>query len=282
MQKKQQKIHPVEEIVERFLDECNQLPVVTQENPISGNIRRRLEPKINHVIDSLGAYLQEINQIRQPTFIFDTGDPNLIGRFVALALIAQKKTPLKSIDSFYGSGVYALYYQGVFDSYAPINGTETPIYVGKADPESTNARTPTEQGVKLSKRLKEHKRTIEKATSTIKIDDFCYRCLVVQSGWQQAAENYLIQLFRPIWNNETQICYGFGKHGDDPNTRMNQRSPWDTIHPGREWAYRDINMLDAVPKDVIEQRISNHFCNTRIYQSIEDIFKTFIDGLVQL
>ena len=38
----------------------------------------------------------------------------------------------------------------------------------------------------------------------------------VQSHWQGAAEGYLINLFRPVWNNETDVCYGLGKHGDAP------------------------------------------------------------------
>ena len=60
--------------------------------------------------------------------------------------------------------------------------------------------------------------------------------LVVQSGWETAAEDYLIRLFRPIWNKETKILYGLGKHGDSAETRTNKRSLWDTLHPARVWA----------------------------------------------
>ena len=48
--------------------------------------------------------------------------------------------------------------------------------------------------------------------------------------------NYLIDRFKPIWNNETKVCFGFGKHGDNAATRRNTVSPWDTLHPGRPWA----------------------------------------------
>ena len=70
----------------------------------------------------------------------------------------------------------------------------------------------------MSGRLNEHRKNIAKAASTLRLDDFEYRALVVQTGWQSAAENYLIDLFKPIWNNEVGICYGFGKHGDAPET----------------------------------------------------------------
>ncbi len=55
----------------------------------------------------------------------------------------------------------------------------------------------------------------------------------------------LIDLFEPIWKSEVDICYGFGKDGDDPETRANQRSPWGTLHPGCDWAYRDPKMKDS-------------------------------------
>ncbi|MCH7885481.1 MAG: Eco29kI family restriction endonuclease, partial [Planctomycetes bacterium] len=50
--------------------------------------------------------------------------------------------PLPPADRFPGAGVYALYYNGNFPAYAPIKGTETPIYVGKADPRSDMAKLP--------------------------------------------------------------------------------------------------------------------------------------------
>ena len=100
------------------------------------------------------------------------------------------------------------------------------------------------EGDRLSNRLNDHRKNIGKA-ATLQLEDFEYRALVVQTGWQTAAEDYLIHLFKPIWNNEVKICYGFGKHGDDPGTRANLRSPWDTLHPGRVWAHRDPNMKDA-------------------------------------
>ena len=78
---------------------------------------------------------------------------------------------------------------------------------------------------------------------------------------QNGAENYLIDLFKPIWNSEIGICYGFGKHGDDPGTRKNLRSPWDSLHPGRDWAYRDPAMKDAKPR----RRYSRPSRNTSTY-----------------
>jgi Eco29kI restriction endonuclease len=162
----------------------------------------------------------------------DPPNPRAIGFFIALAMTAQPRQPLATMKPMFGSGVYALYYDGPFPQYAPIRSTETPIYVGQAAPGNENARTPVEQGIRLAARLNEHRKTIERATSSLDIKNFECRALVVQTGWETAAEDYLIRLFRPIWNKETKIIQGFGKHGDAPTTRKNKVSSWDVLHQG--------------------------------------------------
>jgi hypothetical protein len=184
------------------------------------------------VIQELGSFLNTLDPIRQPSAVFDPSNPKVVGRFVSLALVAQQRHPLAEIPRFYGSGIYAIYYNGPFPLYAPISGSETPIYVGQAAPAINNARTPLEQGPRLCGRLSDHRKNIGTATTTLDLADFEFRSLVVQSGWETAAEDYMIHLFRPIWNSETSILYGLGKHGDDATTRANKRSPWDTLHQG--------------------------------------------------
>lgn len=78
-----------------------------------------------------------------------------------------------------------------------------------------------EQSDRLCRRLSEHRKNIRKAANTLDIADFEFRSLVVQSGWETPAEDYLIHLFRPIWNKETGILYGLDKHGDNAKTRAN-------------------------------------------------------------
>jgi len=111
------------------------------------------------------------------------------------------------------------------------------------------------------------------------VEDFEYRALVVQTGWQDSAENYLIELFKPIWNSEVNICYGFGKHGDDPGTRANLRSPWDTMHPGRDWAHRDPKMKDARAAERITGDIAEHLAKYPPVKSIDEILRRFLDEM---
>jgi hypothetical protein len=222
--------------------------------------------------------MENLDPIKHPGLVFDPSNPNVVGRVVGVTMIAQVRKPLANIERFYGSGVYAVYYRGNFPAYAGLSRKEHPIYVGKADPVDPAGKTAIEQGDRLANRLNDHKRNIGK-TSTLRLEDFEYRALVVQTGWQGSAEEYLIHLFKPIWNNEVGICYGFGKHGDDPATRANLRSPWDTLHPGRDWAHRDPKMKDARPTERIVTDIAEHLNNHPPFKSVNEILRRFLDEM---
>jgi len=245
--------------------------------------RRELEAEIHAILGELTSFLVHLDPIRQPTSLFDPSNPKVVGRFIALALVAQQRQPLAEIKShrFYGSGVYAIYYTGRFPDYAPLSGTETPIYVGQAAPAINNARTASEQGDRLSRRLDDHRSNIARATSTLDIADFEYRALVVQSGWETAAEDYLIHLFQPVWNNQTNVLFGIGKHGDSAGTRANRRSPWDTMHPGRSWA-SDERLIDAKTLGQIREDLADHFTLHAVFPDMTSILENFIDELRQI
>ena len=245
----------------------------------SPSARRSLDKELREIASEVEAALAKIDPVSLPDSVFDPSNPKIIGRFTALALVAQKLLPLSQIGRFYGSGVYAIYYTGDFPLYAPISKTESPIYVGQAAPKLRNAVNPRDQGPRLTDRLGEHRKNIEKASTTLNIGDFYARFLVVQSGWETAAEDYLIQLFRPIWNSETKVLFGLGKHGDDAVTRANKRSPWDTIHPGRKWA--EASKEDSKTVAEIELGLDAHFSLHPAYQRQTDLLDTFISELRQ-
>jgi hypothetical protein len=204
--------------------------------------------------------------ISLPKGTFDPSDPKIVGRMVSIALMAQPIVPLSEVKPAYGSGVYAIYYHGSHPLYKRISGTETPIYIGKADPESHDASSPREQGARLTARLMEHAGTIETAENyaranklpaglhPIKIKDFSCRRVVCATNAQLVAENHLIRMFWPIWNSETKACWGMSKHGDAAKTRANKRSPWDVVHPGRAWAL-DAKLVDSLSPDAIRGKI---------------------------
>jgi hypothetical protein len=150
--------------------------------------------------------------------------------------------------------------------------------VGKADPTTAHARTPEEQGEQLAGRLNEHRKNILKASSTLNINDFECRHLVVATSSQGAAENALISLFRPIWNNETGIVYGFGKHGDSATTRANKRSPWDVLHPGRTWAAHT-SLVDAKDHKQIKAELDEHFKEHPVVPDLEHVLRSLLEQI---
>lgn len=259
------------------LKEISETLAKEETSPLSATHANRVRQTLDQVYSSLRKVMDDLDPIKHPGHMFDPSNPNVVGRIVGIAMIAQARKPLMKLDRFYGSGVYALYYNGDFPAYSAISKKEHPIYVGKADPINKASKNAIEQGDKLCGRLNEHSKNIARAKTTLRLQDFEYRALVVQTGWQSSAEQYLINLFKPIWNR--RFCYGFGKHGDAPSTRANLRSPWDTIHPGRDWAHRDKKMMDARTVQQITNDIAEHLVKNPPLESIDRILRLFLDEM---
>lgn len=257
----------------------DELTTQAQHESITPQSRKKLIRSIAGAAEALVRLNQEIDPIIRPNGLFDPSHPDTAGRIVALTLAAQQKHPLSAIPQFYGAGVYAIYYSGDFHGYRALTNTESPIYVGKADPVKEKASDPVGQGLALSNRLREHAKSIGKATSTLKLNDFQCRFLIVQSGFQASAESYLINFFKPIWNKETKVCFGIGKHGDSASTRGNMRSPWDTLHPGRSWAEKT-TQDQKQPSDILGQ-IDAHLHEHPPLSSFHEIIDRIMDDVRQ-
>lgn len=150
-------------------------------------------------------------------------------------LMESSACRLPLVQSFAGVGIYALHYRGRFPPYASL-GEERLIYVGKAAlPGKRSGRSQRGRGSNaLFRRLADHTSTLE-AADNLKLADFSCRWLVLDQIWIELAEQALISRYQPLWN---VVVDGFGNK-DPGGGRYNQkRSPWDTLHPGREWAAR--------------------------------------------
>lgn len=156
-------------------------------------------------------------------------------------------------NPFNGAGIYAIYYTGDFDAYKPIaeknrgGKFEAPIYVGKAVPAGARKGgfgLDLDPGNVLYGRLNEHATSIIQARN-LNIEDFLCRYLVVDDIWIPLGESLLIEKFSPLWN---KVVDGFGNHDPGKGRYSQQRSRWDTLHPGRPWAERL-----APNKETVEQ-----------------------------
>jgi hypothetical protein len=184
-----------------------------------------------------------------------------LGRSVGRALLLSPCETLPP-ERFEGAGIYALYYQGGFDAYRPIAlaDCEWPIYVGRAMP--AGGRTgliglDASPGRKLYERLRQHHNSV-KAAENLDEDDFRCRYLVVDDIWIPLAERLLIGHYRPLWNG---VVDGFGIHapGGTPGGTVGragqQKSAWDTLHPGRSFAKGRAARVSAAQ---VRKRIAEH------------------------
>ncbi len=165
-----------------------------------------------------------------------------LGRSVGRALLLSPCEPLPP-GRFEGAGIYAIYYQGGFDAYAQLAlpNCAWPIYVGKAMPPGARkglVGLDASTGPKLYQRLREHARSVGEAEN-LSGEDFRCRYLVVDDIWIPLAERLLIGHYRPLWNG---VVDGFGIHapggrpGGTTGRGGQQKSLWDTLHPGRAFA----------------------------------------------
>lgn len=175
---------------------------------------------------------------------FNPLDKKNLGASVAEALVSQPVHPLGDVPSFFGSGIYAIYYHGPHPAYQVLSALNSktdspviPIYVGKAVPQGARKGKVMPDATRskaLFSRLKEHAESIL-STTTLRIEDFSCRYLVVDEIWIPLGESLMITKFSPLWN---LLVEGFGNH--DPGAgRYNGLCPrWDTLHPGRAWALK--------------------------------------------
>ncbi len=173
-----------------------------------------------------------------------------LGRNAVRALMEYPADALPPKTSFVGVGVYTLHYVGTFPAYIGL-GEDAPIYVGKADPPGRRQgrASATSGTTALDRRLSHHSESI-KSASNLDLDEFRCRWLVLDPVWIGLTEQVLIAEYQPIWNVAID---GFGNN-DPGRGRWNQRrSQWDTLHPGRTWAFnlQDRDETAAQVMDVV-------------------------------
>ena len=176
-------------------------------------------------------------------------------------------TPVHTLpppESFFGTGVYALYYTGkldIYKKYGELNrlSYNFPIYVGKAVPkgwrQSRISDNPESQSKELFNRLKEHSKNIV-AGHELNLDDFMCRFVIFESDGSDmisTIEAALIKIHRPLWNVALD---GFGNHTPGNGRFQQAKSNWDVIHPGREWAEKCTG--EHTPKKTILENITAH------------------------
>lgn len=181
-------------------------------------------------------------------------DKRNIAKSIAEELMRHNPQALPP-SPFIGAGVYAIFYVGnneIYKKMAEYNRSHNcayPIYVGKAVPQGARKGgmgLGDDQGPALKSRLGDHAKSISEACD-LDIQDFKCRFIVVDDIWIPLAESLIIAKYKPIWNN---IIDGFGNHDPGKGRKLQEKSQWDILHPGRKWAAK----LAQGPKNQEELR----------------------------
>ena len=197
--------------------------------------------------------------VLEPAVVYNPLDRRHLGESVATALLERPAQHLPP-GRFLGSGIYAIYYVGTFKPYARLgeinrtSGLIWPIYVGRAVPSGArkgDQLQASQEGEELFNRLKKHAKSITETTN-LELGDFMCRYLVVDDIFIALGETLMIQKYSPVWN---KVLDGFGINAPGEGRKDQQRSTWDTLHPGRGYARNlgpNVRSVEALMKEVTE------------------------------
>lgn len=185
-----------------------------------------------------------------------------LARSIETEILARPCDSLRHTEHIKGAGVYAIYYVGKFRPYEPVarenrgRAFRSPIYVGKAIPKGGRKGGLTKDssvGRALQDRLRQHATSIDESKN-LNLDDFFVRYLVVEDIWIPLGENMLIESFKPVWNRAID---GFGNKDPGRRRSTQYKSPWDVLHPGRQFAEKlaDSDLTEAF----LIERVADYF-----------------------
>lgn len=186
-----------------------------------------------------------------------------LAKSIETELLGRPGISFAEADAITGAGVYVIYYAGDFPAYAAIatenkeGANAKPIYVGKAIPKGGRkgglSHDASALGKALADRLRQHAGSISEA-SNLELVDFSIRYLVLDDIWIPLGENMLIESFKPVWNVALD---GFGNKDPGRRRATQYKSPWDVVHPGRQFAEK---LADApASAEFLIQRIQDYF-----------------------
>jgi hypothetical protein len=184
-----------------------------------------------------------------------------LAKSIESELLGRAVSSMSDIGQPLGAGVYVIYYRGPFAAYEPItranaDGFTQPIYVGKAIPKGGRKgglAKPRAGAHELADRLRQHAASIDEATN-LSLADFWVRHLVVDDIWIPLGENMLIERFKPIWNRAVD---GFGNKDPGRRRATQFKSPWDVLHPGREFTRKLAD--SSLTAELVLQRVADYF-----------------------
>lgn len=202
-------------------------------------------------------------KLDRPARAYDPLDSDSLAETIVRVLEERPRHRLPPGESIQGSGVYVIYYYGRFPAYRALRRRRkrVPIYVGKAIPGGSrtgrSGLLEEGEGTSLFARLGNHARSVSQARNLNLRDFRCRYLTLAKSVYIFLAESLLIRRYQPVWNT---VVTGFGNNPVGGRRATQQRSRWDTMHPGRPGASMQPGRQSRA---VILARIAEHVASAR-------------------
>jgi hypothetical protein len=215
---------------------------------------------------AISELLRKLLETASPS-AFNPLDYKALGSSVASALNGSDLYVMPPARRFLGVGVYALYYVGGFPPYRPlveknVPDPKVPIYIGRGVPKGSRIGSAATASAEICKRLQLHAKSISEAGSTLSLEDFRYRYLIVEPAFVPLGEVVLLQEHRPLWNS---WLYGFGSNPAGGGRDKTRKSLWDTLHPGRA---RSSSFKDAWNTEELKQQVERYLRGEEVDQRL--------------
>jgi hypothetical protein len=99
-----------------------------------------------------------------------------------------------------------------------------------------------------------HKKSLD-AVANLDAKDFMCRYLVLVDAWIRPSEDFLVEYFRPLWND---VVKGFGNNPVGGPRGGGRISPWDSLHPGRTGAATGVSAWAGGAPALIAAHLAAH------------------------
>ncbi|MFB7126177.1 Eco29kI family restriction endonuclease [Kitasatospora sp. NPDC056273] len=199
---------------------------------------------------------REMADSRLREYKFDPLRPeNLVHSVVERLRSVEAGSLVKAASWARDSGIYAIYYFGAHELYAPVSGTSVPLYVGGV--QKGSGSVPMNAYLKppaVSVRLDEHCRTLDQSRNLDPMD-FCVRVLFIDDLFIAPAVAELTSEFKPVWNTTLD---GFNlRHPGRSRIQHAARPKWHELHAGPDsWA---AEMRSKRTPAELENEVRQHF-----------------------
>ena len=87
------------------LKKLSETPASEEASRLPTECAKGVRRTIAEAYEKLRKVIEDLDPVEHPGFVFEPSNPNVAGRIVGIAIIAQERKPLTAVERFYESGM---------------------------------------------------------------------------------------------------------------------------------------------------------------------------------